>query len=1180
MLSGLASTPATVPAAQDVAPTPQFRRYGIAEGLPSSSIDGLAQDAEGYIWIATGSGLARYDGTTFEIWRHNPDDPRSISSGRVPSLLVDHAGRLWAAGMDGLNRYDPAQQVFLHWRHDDRVSDSVASNDLSALAQDSMGHLWVGNYTAGLDLLHADGKGFDHLRHDQGDPNSLVSDHIRTLLDGPDGSMWIGTDRGLDRRLADGKLSHVRFVPPAGSAYDKPFSVHSLSYAGKTLIVGTQFGPYYIDSEQTAQRLAPGQIPDEFTLASALDAQGRLWVGTNANLYLRDQAHAFHRFGASPLLPYALPNRVVRRLLLDHEGGLWIATENGLAYLGPDWNEFTRTIARPYDASSLNDEPVSAVAAAGNGQLWVGHEKGAIDRLDPVTQRIEHIPFAPPGTRHTVQGMLEDHRGRLWVNTPDGTVLLDHGALKTVSPAFWANRLALDEQGYVYADLDDGSGVARIDPDTLQATQLVPADLPVKRNLQTVQDMHWFDHALWVAGSGGLLRWTPAQSPVQFVPGVEHSFIHAFDMNGERLWVLGEKNLDVYHWNGERADRIASYPLGLRRALDDALGLRVDRLGRAWMFTRSGLWCYDPANDSLRSFGLQSGLVDLHFTSDTPARLPDGRLYAPTMDSVVSFLPEAIHAHVRKPTLVLHSLSVQRGGRKQALPPESRSLSLRWNDRDFSVGVRALTYIAPGQTVYRFLMDGIDSNWIDNGERGERSFPQLAGGDYRLRVQAAGPDGIWNELAIPLQIHVESPPWLRWWAWIIYALLLAATMLGLVWLTRRRQRGLHHMELLAQEHRLAHEANSAKTRFLAELGHEIRTPMTGVLGMAELLLNQPLPLLERSYAQTIKNSGEVLLTLVNDALDLARIEAGRLELVSAPFDPRALLQDVVALGLERASAKGLALTVTVAPDVPARVIGDAVRIKQIIMNLTHNALKFTDHGSVRLTLQTVKDCLLFEVRDTGSGISSNDQLRLFHHFQQLDGPQRNSGSGLGLAICRKLTDLMGGQITLDSETGRGSVFHLSLPLHAAHSDLTELPARASRPGLCRQLLLVEDDSVVAAAVTGLLQIQGHIVTHVSNGLQGLQMLDQHRFDAVFVDLDLPGLDGHQWAQLVRAREPHGERLPMIAITARSGGDEEALARSAGMDGFLRKPLTGEQLGDALAAQLKRYDPPQSIRGTH
>ena len=471
-------------------------------------------------------------------------------------------------------------------------------------------------------------------------------------------------------------------------------------------------------------------------------------------------------------------------------------------------------------------------------------------------------------------------------------------------------------------------------------------------------------------------------------------------------------------------------------------------------------------------------------------------------------------------------------------------------------------------TVYRFLIDDTD-NWIDNGGRSEHIFAQLSGGDYRLRIQAAGPDGIWSELATPLSLHVDSPPWLRWWAWVIYALLLAALILAIVWLTRRRQRRQHRMELLAQEHRFAREANAAKTRFLAELGHEIRTPMTGVLGMAELLLNQPLPPQQRSYAQTIKNSGEVLLTLVNDALDLARIDAGRLELVLAPFDPRALLEDIVALGLERASAKGLALSLDVAEDVPAQVIGDAVRIKQIILNLTHNALKFTEHGSVQLTLNTLQDGLLFGVSDTGSGISSDDQLRLFHHFQQLDGPQRGSGSGLGLAICRKLADLMGGQVTLHSETGRGSVFHLSLPLHVGKTDVASPPPRAPRPsGACWRLLLLEDDNVVAAVVTGLLQAQGHIVTHVANGLQGLQMLEQHRFDAVFVDLDLPGLDGLQWAQLVRAREAEGEHLPMIAITARADSEQESLTRRAGMDGFLRKPVTGEQLGDALAKQLE------------
>jgi signal transduction histidine kinase/CheY-like chemotaxis protein len=503
------------------------------------------------------------------------------------------------------------------------------------------------------------------------------------------------------------------------------------------------------------------------------------------------------------------------------------------------------------------------------------------------------------------------------------------------------------------------------------------------------------------------------------------------------------------------------------------------------------------------------------------------------------------------------------------LSTASGPITLAWNDHDLTVVARAMSFIAPENNRYRFHLDGFDSGWVDTGNRGDRTFTQLPDGDFALHVQAAGPDGVWRELATPLRLHVDNPPWLRWWAWLAYALLLALLFAALLNAMRRRQLQRHRLELITQENQLARAASQAKTEFLAQLGHEIRTPMTGVLGMAELLLSRPLGATERRFAETIRSSGEVLLTLVNDALDLARIEAGRLYLAPAPFDPHALVHDVAELQRARAIAKGLALHVDIASDVPALVMGDAVRIRQILLNLSSNAVKFTEHGEVRLTLTSDASQLRFTISDTGPGIAPADQAKLFQRYQQLDSPQRGSGSGLGLAICRELATLMGGSITLDSTPGAGSTFHVHLPLIPAEAIATE-PAQASdnKDGPRWHLLLLEDDPTVAAVIVGLLEVQGHTVEHAPNALRALELLEQPRFDAALVDLDLPGLDGLQWARLVRSRE-ESSTLPMIAVTARSGGEEESNARAAGMDGFLRKPLQSEQLAKALAAVLMR-----------
>ncbi|SFS07214.1 Signal transduction histidine kinase [Dyella sp. OK004] len=1152
----LAAASASPPAWVD----PSFRNYGMAEGLPSSSIDVLAQDRDGYLWISTESGLARYDGSSFRVWRHDPRDPHSLSAQPLATLMVDQEGQLWGGSREGLVRYDSVHENFLHWSHHPADPSSPGSDDVTALARAGKGPLWVGHFDVGIDRLRDDGRGFDHIRHDPADAGSLASDTVYSLLAEDHGTLWIGTGHGLDRRTPDGKISHVAFDRPDDAFHDKPLRIYRLARIGELLYIGSNFGLYQLSPAASAATLvAPDILPRKAVLSVAGDIQGRLWIGTNDDVYVRDADGRYHRLEAQPLLRQGLPNGYAANLLSDHEGGLWIGTMNGLAYLSPSWADFRFITHTPESPDSILPGVYRAVATRSDDHVWIAGKNGAIDRLDLLTGKARHAPFQIPQGRN-VNSMAEDARGRLWLSSVSGSFVLD-GDKVTELKAPMAERIVFGDDGTAYLQADDG--VFAYDPDTFKAR---PLAFDERAKDVAINDMRLQGHALWFATNAGVMRWAPGDARATFVGGVKAIAYSALDLRDGHLWLLDDENLYDYRLESQQAVLASAFPIYRQRTLSDILSIHADGLGRVWFFSRSGLWRYDPASGTVQEQGLAQGLPEGQFTNVSNTETPDGRVLAATNSGIAIFVPETIRELAREPRVRLEGGNVRRHGAMLRLASAEQPWRLDWNDRDLTITVRALTYMAPERTHYRFRLDGLDSGWVDTGVRGDRTFNQLPGGDYSLHVQAAGPDGVWGELPAPLRIHVDSPPWLRWWAWLGYAALLALLFAALLAAMRRRQAQRHRLELITQEHQLAQSANLAKTEFLAELGHEIRTPMTGVLGMAELLLSRPLEATERGYVQTIRNSGEVLLTLVNDALDLARIEAGRLQLAPAPFDPRALLHDVAELQHGKAVGKGLALRVTIDDAVPARVLGDAVRIKQILLNLSGNALKFTERGEVCLALTVKGEGLQFTVSDTGPGIATADQAKLFQRYQQLDSPQRGSGSGLGLAICRELTTLMHGTITLNSATGRGSEFRVVLPLPAVANGGETTRASRTDQGPYWRLLLVEDEPTVAAVIVGLLEVQGHVVEHALNGLKAMELLEGERFDAALVDLDLPALDGFQWARLVRSRES-GQRLPMIAITARSGGDEEAQAKEAGMDGFLRKPLQGEQLAQALAALL-------------
>jgi CheY-like chemotaxis protein/anti-sigma regulatory factor (Ser/Thr protein kinase) len=345
--------------------------------------------------------------------------------------------------------------------------------------------------------------------------------------------------------------------------------------------------------------------------------------------------------------------------------------------------------------------------------------------------------------------------------------------------------------------------------------------------------------------------------------------------------------------------------------------------------------------------------------------------------------------------------------------------------------------------------------------------------------------------------------------------------------------------------------------------------------MSELLLSSPLDPQQRGYTQSIRHAGEHLLHLVNDALDLARIESGRLELQHKPFALSSLLQDLAALMGPLAAQKGLRFTLDNQLPPGLQATGDAMRVRQILLNLLSNAVKFTSRGTITLHARGDAELrsLHFEVRDTGPGISQEQQQRLFRRFEQADGARtaaQYGGSGLGLAICRELAHAMQGRIQVESQLGRGTCFGVTLPLpmvvdaNAEADGETHREDAANMPPL--RVLLVEDDATVADVVRGLLSARGHEVVHAGHALAALREISAGDFDVGLLDLDLPGLSGFELAQHLRNQ---GYMLPLLAVTARTDPDLQQQVEAAGIGGFLRKPVTGELLVEAIARVMGR-----------
>jgi len=1103
----------------------RFISFTRREGLPPGQVGAIGEDGAGNLWFGTTKGASRYDGERFV----NFTTAQGLAGDQVRAVLYDRAGSMWFGTSGGLSRYDG--EGFVNFT----IAEGLPYPHVTALWQDRKDNLWLGT-TASLQglvldeeraaLVRFDGEHFTRFTMDDG----LVDTRISAITGDREGHLWLGTGGGLSRydgehfvnyTAANGlPYPHIRSLWP-GSRGDLWLGTGELVASNLT---AERAALVRFDGERFFQLTTDEGLADDRVFAIAEDREGHLWFGTGAGAS-RYSGDTFTTFTVAD----GLAHDNVRRLVEDGAGQVWMSAGAGEE----------ATISR-YDGTAFIhhtdvvgfQQPEDAPLASRQGHVWFGRT------------RYDGRRFGRFGPSDGLSGagvtcLCEDPAGDVWVGAGVDIYRFDGGTFAPgprIEGDYWLGALLWDRRQQLWFGTNAGLGLWN--PKAGE-----PALLPRAAALEGEPISSLYEDRegrVWIGTHRSGIYWDDGevlhQLTVEGTPGTLGVTAIAEDQQGRLLFsTLGG---GVILYDGQVAQTLTTRD-GL--GSDVVSSVLADSRGDVWFGTAAGLTRYRPV--------------------DTP---PLVRITEVTADRQYGPASEV------------------------QIPSTQEHLAFAFEGRSFKT--------RPGQLAYAYRLEGHEADWHATREELVR-YQDLPAGDYLFQVQAVDRDLVYSESA-RVSLRVVTPWHRETWA----VVLLGGGLLGLVGVSvgssgryyrqrREAQRLREQMLVQEQEARQALEAqntqlqqakesaekaNQAKSLFLANMSHEIRTPMNAILGYAQLLQDdRELSSQQRQAIQTIHTSGTHLLALINDVLDLSKIEAGSQHLTPVDFDLADLVQGLAAMFEWRCTQKNLRWQVEVETASPW-VRGDENKLRQVLINLLGNAVKFTDRGAVELTVAAQPGGRYrFDVVDTGKGIPPGRQEAIFTAFEQDEEGIRLGGVGLGLTIAQRNVALMGGQLEVESTPNQGSRFHLAVPLPPGDGGTAEADpwARVLRlkSGCTAQVLVVDDVPENRDVLAGLLERIGVDVRLAGSGADALEQVRRELPDLVLMDVRMPGMSGVQAMERIRAE--HGpDRVTFAAVSASVLDHERQEHLEAGFDAFLGKPFqTGEVyacLADILGVEYE------------